>query len=310
MVFGTKPKYKEYIANALIDIISDTLEENAIESSAFQAHMKFEEQKGGGYCDASAILGYMASLDEKYDALGLILGKSVILEDLGLLGYAVRSAKTVQEGIDMDEKFLPYLTSLVSITSTIGETNTEINIELSPLGGLYEKFIVEFLCSSLYSSCSQMCPGINIDANVSVRFENTTSLNVYEDNLAGASFKFNQLKNSIFIPNKITQSRPHFQDQNLSKMMSGLLSGFMNLLPKRNNIISQIEHYLYNNICYTKSDIANLLHMTDRTLDRKLVSENIKFKIIKDKVLYNLSIEMLKDSDRHHRKNIVEPRIS
>lgn len=227
-------------------------------------------------------------------ALGLIVGERLGIVAHGILGYAVISSGSVREVLSVIQQYLSLRTALVAIR--VDPRPDEVRVKFIPqvpLGELYPSLMETLVCimktvldDVSMGKCqfrgaafSFECPSHAAEAAAILSIPVT-----YEQGWDGLSLSPNMLDTPLKL-----------SDPETFQLSEQLCRQQLNELEARQAWSDRVRRILLErrNPFPSEESIARHLHVSRRTLHRRLAAENTNYRLILDDIRQRLAIEHL-----------------
>lgn len=239
----------------------------------------------------------------KQPAIGLTVGARLHLSSHGPLGVAIFSSADLKTGIETLIKYSETRAQFVNFEGSLinGEYHIRIKENLD-LGSL-RVFLSETTVSSIYSAITFFTEIPDFTGRVCFNYTQPHYVEAYQQAF-GENIFFDQPYTEIIFPESLLlTSSPvadeiqHFDAINqCNKLLASLIS--LNTFEKDASVSENVIALLSENPgrLWSLNEIAKKLHFSSRTLIRKLKLENTQFKIIRDEVLKQQTLNYLTDN--------------
>ena len=228
--------------------------------------------------------------------LSFEFGKNLAISTHGPLGHALKSAKNLRESLSTVKLFINSRTSQITVDLDEYETFFSYNHYFS-----VAEEIVPFIAESLLSMTQSWMKILGANKEVinkiviHLTYKQPDYFDVYK-NYLDFDIKFNQNVNALVAPKFLLDiPNPHYNEAIHNLALNQLE---LKKTGEEASIIQDVKRYLkqhYNNepsLCAA----AEHLHITDRTLKRKLAKVNVSFSELLREVRCNKAIDLLKNT--------------
>lgn len=245
-----------------------------------------------------ALKPLLVSLDAYIQASGQTtipfrLGDKVSLEDYGFLGYAVRSCKNIRQAVKMNVLYFSALTN--ALTVHVSETKEVACVSFTcHLDDLrLEQYLSEIVLAGLYSVLKQLSP--DAEPSMVMHFRHGKPPHSAEYAKYGnPRILFNQPSLCVFVPGTLLDQEIASYDPNLQTLAENQLQA---LIEGEANVASYSEQVkdLLRNSQFSKPlvSIAEILHLSERTLKRYLAEEKTSFRRLLNESRCKMACELL-----------------
>ncbi len=232
--------------------------------------------------------------------LGLMIGKSSNIVSLGPVGAAMANAPTLREGLQILDAFTRLVTSYaeVSLRSTL--RGLSLSLELTGIDGEIERFHVEagFL---LIQGYIEMIGGEPLTAaNIRVSYDSPDYAGVYSEAFH-SPVTFNAGSHSMELPKAgLDTPSPFFNAEVWLQAQFSLAQRLKDLTRTDHDTYTQHVQALLRSSEPPLPDLATVaekMHMSERTLNRRLRGEDTSFRDIRSGELHSWSRRYLDNTD-------------
>ena len=231
--------------------------------------------------------------------LGWELGASMTLSSHGFLGYAAMSSATLGEALELAVKYFRTRSTLVQLeTFTDGDMAVMQINELLALGDL-APLIMESLFSSFHFMGEKLVPGLDVigelrfsypEPDYFARMRPVMPVPVYFD------CAYNQMR----FPVERMQYPLQFADPRLARMAADQCEQEMASIKLPPPLLGQVRRIILGGGGRFPGveEVAGELHMSSRTLKRKLQQLGTSYKEVLDGLRKGLAVEYLTQSEK------------
>ena len=228
-------------------------------------------------------------------ALGLLLGERLPVNTHGMLGYAAMNSGTLRQALELFERFMPLRTSLLSMNHEIHGSEVRVVFgEPRPLGDI-RGTVLEAVMLTVKNALDYISLGTCGISRVAFPFAEPEHAALARD-LFRCEVGFGQTwagfalpLDAIDLPLKLADSAT-FQEAAL------ICQRELEKLASRESASTRVRRIMLEkqNGFPSLNVTARLLHMTPRTLHRRLIDEGTSFKEILEDVRHMLAVEHLR----------------
>lgn len=227
-------------------------------------------------------------------ALGLMIGERETIASIGLLGYAMMTSRTLGDAVALGMSLQKFAGSMLYFEMrTEAETTTVLASNLFP-----EPEIHVFLVEEAFASFLQIARGLVGNSFKPRRVEFTYPAPPYEPEyrrVFDCPVAFGQSSNA-FIADNSWIVRPLLTYDPLSHRQAlEFLDIGMSREQVKVDLFESVERAVRQNMrrVPTLAEIAEKLHLSERTLRRRLGASGVNFQALVDNVRRNRAIELL-----------------
>ncbi len=232
--------------------------------------------------------------------LGLEFGKHVKLSSHSILGYAMLSSPTVGYALRLCSRFFNLILPLFSLNYS--ETSDYASLSYKPTMPMSRScllFHVETIVATVHWEMRALLDGPLPSYSVFLSTERPANARHYKQ-LIGATHHFawnDTLGFKAVFPSSVAAKPLNYADSAALKMAEARCVDMQRRIIKEGSMAEWVKMMLLesNDAMLGLGDIAGLLHVSERTLDRYLLKENVRFNGLKKAVMYDKSIRLLKD---------------
>lgn len=227
--------------------------------------------------------------------LGILMGEHFSLNYSGFLGHALMSAPTHGDAIQLSLDF-PYITALEFRYSKKVLTDEFVLILAPDENDLAELF--EFLCNfnvaGLYKAAREIADGPTPLRKVRFMHNDVKNRRLYEQYF-GCDIEFGAIHNETVFPIEMLSAIPPRSDPEIFDIMYERCRSLNRRLVDDEKFEDKVERVVLTNGSggWCIDGVASQLHMSTRTLKRKLDSEGTNFTLLISRIRQSLAKEYL-----------------
>ena len=236
------------------------------------------------------------------DDLGLSVGTQLHLSTHGPLGVATFSGPDLRTGLNLLAKYGQTRTDFFNITLREHSEGLKINFaETFDLDDL-RVFVTESVLSGLFSAITFFVGVGQFKGQVYFAYPKPVYWQKYFD-LFGGTLTFNHSETEIFVPESMLSARSPVSDPALHQESVAICERQLKEIKagdfgkSSQSIEEVVSTLMFENPgrMWTLKEVAAKLHMSPRTLIRKLESEGTKFQIVRDELAKKQAANYLTD---------------
>jgi AraC-like DNA-binding protein len=254
--------------------------------------------RSGRYVDEKLLVQLFDDIGDQIfgTELPFKLGKQLVLETHGFLGYGARSCANIKESILMDVKYLKTQLSFIHFSFGCNQEEGEIVFRFSSFAKQYETFFMECCLSSLIIMLEQLTDEA-LEGKVYLAYDVPESCDLYNRYIP-SKIEFSVTENKIVFPARILDLKINSQDDILKSMAEEQCKQTLNLLPAESSFTEDVRQYLLRNLRgqFSVVGAARKLNVSERTLKRKLRAEGTNYQKILDQLREQKAKELLRNS--------------
>lgn len=228
-------------------------------------------------------------------ALGLLVGQRLTIASHGLLGLAVVSCSTVLEGAEVLARFMPVRTSLVSFAVEGTPQGARVCFDGAGLVGDTRRAVLEAVVLSVKNVLDTISVGHCQVSGVAFAFEDPGYASLARE-LFGCEIEYGASWSGFSLPLKSLEAPLKTADPEALREAALVCQRELDALTADASVSARVRR-----VILAKRDgmpslqvTARMLHMTPRTLHRRLVDEGTSFRGIIEEVRHTLALQHLR----------------
>lgn len=258
--------------------------------------------------DAQATLNLSASqLDtactnalslSKDSQLGLKFGSQISIASQGIFGYALMTSATIGDALNLLVRYNRVILPSIGVQLERHEDQLELWVKAAHLPQDLQRFYTEVLYAAVINSGGILLGRQTAIINLQLAYASSKNLAQYHA-IFGPEVRFNAPRSAMFfdyasLNSAISTSNPIARDifkRECDRLISRDVSGGM--------VSERVQQILLQTGSEfpTSAKVAQLLHMSESTLQRHLTKEGNRFQSLLDQVRYRLAGEYLKGTN-------------
>ena len=226
--------------------------------------------------------------------LGLLVGSSMDIPSQGIFGYAIITSTTIGDALKLMVRYNKALLPSLDVKMLSRENRVEVLIKAPHLPDDLERFYIELLYSAIMRSGNILIPKGRVSVHVEFDYDAPYDKAPYQQ-LFGSKVKFNSIQSVLSFDEAslnmgIVTANPVARDI-FRRECDRLLSRDTH----RGMVSERVQEVLLQSGTEfpTSMIVANQLHMSESTLQRRLAKEGYKFQQLLDQVRNKLAHEYL-----------------
>ncbi|MFT4652865.1 MAG: AraC-like DNA-binding protein [Patiriisocius sp.] len=226
--------------------------------------------------------------------LGLLIGSSMDISSQGIFGYAIITSSTIGDALKLMVRYNKALLPSVDVKMLSRESRVEVLIKAPHLPKNLERFYIELLYAAIMRSGNTLIQKGRASVHLEFDYDAPYDQAPYQ-RLFGSKVKFNSHKSVLSFDEAgldlgIVTANPVARDI-FRRQCDRLLSKGTH----RGMISERVQEVLLQSGTEfpTSKLVANQLHMSESTLQRRLAKEGYKFQQLLDQVRNKLAHEYL-----------------
>jgi AraC-like DNA-binding protein len=225
--------------------------------------------------------------------LGLKAGRTMSAGDVGVAGYAIRSAATVHEAIKVAARYLRLV-------------NDGLELRLHHEGDRvvlqWESMIImpraaeDFLMSAIYTSHMRMLLHDAPELECWFTYPEPSTMVEYERTFGAAKLRFVAPFAGYAFDSDHLRKPVEAADAKLHSVLRQHAEALLGVLPASRTFTDQVRHHLTSDLSHGRpaaSKLARRLHMSARTLERRLEGEGTTFGAVLEDLRRRLALDHL-----------------
>ena len=225
--------------------------------------------------------------------LGLKAGRTMSAGDVGVAGYAIRSAATVHDAIEVAARYIRLV-------------NDGLELRLHHEGNRvilqWESMIVmpraaeDFLMSAIYTSHMRMLLHDAPELECWFTYPEPSAMVEYERTFGTAKLRFVAPFAGYAFDSGHLQKPVEAADAKLHSVLRQHAEALLGDLPASRTFTDRVRHHLSSDLSHGRpaaSKLARRLHMSARTLERRLEGEGTTFGAVLDDLRRRLALDHL-----------------
>lgn len=231
-------------------------------------------------------------------ALGLLVGERLGVQAHGALGYAAMSSRTIREVLDLIQRYIRLRIALLSLSveEQQGEVRVVLN-ELVPLGDI-RRMVLEGVVCSIQNVLRDVSTGVCSLQAASFPFPDPGYAPLAEA-LLHCPVRYGQDWVGLVLPPDVLDLPLRMSDPRTFKLAEQHCQQELLALEEVRSWVARVQRILLETRIGVPSleETARRLHVTPRTLHRRLVEEGTTFRRIVDARRHKSAVDQLSSGD-------------
>jgi AraC-like DNA-binding protein len=226
--------------------------------------------------------------------LGLLIGSSLDIPSQGIFGYAIITSNTIGDALKLMVRYNKALLPSLDVKVLARERRVEVLIKAPHLPDELNRFYAELLYAAIMQSGNTLIPEGRTSVHLELDYSAPYDIAAYQQ-LFGSKVKFNSTRSVLSFDQadldlSIATANPVARDI-YRRACDRLLSRDTH----RGMLSQRVQEVLLQSGTEfpTSKRVANQLHMSESTLQRRLAKEGYKFQQLLDQVRSKLAHEYL-----------------
>jgi AraC-like DNA-binding protein len=230
--------------------------------------------------------------------IGLELGQKVRAKHLGVLGYLTLASDTVVEALLEFQRYQALLHDGDKASVDLRDERMVLywSTEFGPSSRLSDEVLVVGLLSFVRAMTGLAAlPALAVEFS----FPAPANINAYAAVL-GVAPRFSQARTALHFPSAYLSLPVSNSDPGLKVLLARQAQASLAVLPQTEGFISALRSALLRSMQSNRANagaVANMLHMSERTLFRRLAEQGLTFKTVLAQTRMQLAKEYLQDGD-------------
>jgi AraC-like DNA-binding protein len=228
----------------------------------------------------------------KEPALGLFMGARLVASTHGMVGTAAVSASTVRQALDIVEQFSQLRSSLITISREVAALEVRLVFsEVLPLGDI-QRPILEAVVLSIKNILGDITMGAAEVLEVAFPFEKPEYALLARE-MFGCEVRYEQGWAGFSAPTHVLDLPVRLADPAAFEEAARICQRELDRISAEESVGARVRRLLLHNQSGfpSLSVTARLLHMSPRTLHRRLVDEGTSYREVLESVRHTLAIQ-------------------
>lgn len=282
-------------ANLLIDVVArwQVTPEQLLEGSGISSDQLLNPFGHLDYVVFSMLLNRALKLTKEL-GLGFHLGMQMTVSCHGLIGFAAMIAKDIREALQIAQQFISIQSSVLSLRLEIEHDTAYLYFDYMLTEHSFGEIGPIFLMLG-FAMMGQAVSGQQLVGSADVEFERPAYFDDFEHLLPG-HLNFSQAQTRMIFPAKFLEIPLVMADPLSARLAREQCKRELNALLKHSNFIGLVYELVYDEALGFSSmqEVAKKLHLSERTLQRKISKEGQSFRMIVDGIKQQKAIILLK----------------
>ena len=283
--------------NFLLEAISELADEN--DSDLRSLSLKRDPDQRVSLFHA---YGLWRRLMHKYpdSDIGIWFAKRLTPQKANLIGHMFLETRNLRESVTLMQRYLSIFADNIGFSFEESGDEVVFSVDISPSYILNYSVTECYLCICYFWALRYMEKeklGVKM---VSLTYPEPPHVHKYKEIEPGAKFKFNQKLNAVVLDRSLfyqeNENHSDYLKQMLATHASGLLIQYAAETTYTPKVVKRIQEMMPEEPP-TLESIAETLHLSPRTLRRRLHSENVSFRELLDAVRKEMAHSLV--SDKH-----------
>jgi AraC-like DNA-binding protein len=226
-------------------------------------------------------------------ALGLAAGRTMHIGDCPSLDYAMSTAGTVREAVDIAMQHARLCNDALSIELSVESGRALVRLESA---AAMNRISSDFLMAGLFTAHVSQWPHDLSELECWFVHAQPKNLAAYVEAFAGAKLRFNAPSFGFSFSAQVLEHPLTSSDPKLHQIVHRYADLMLAELPSTQTLAGDIRRMLPGELARSKADAASVarkLHVSVRTLGRRLEEEGTSFKVLLNDVRRELALNML-----------------
>jgi AraC-like DNA-binding protein len=228
-------------------------------------------------------------------AFGLLVGQRLQANMHGILGYAALSSGSLRQALELFERFISLRFSLLSVALEKKGASLRVTLhEAQPLGEV-QRPVLETVILTLKNLLDSISMGGCRVEQIAFPFEAPSYAQLAKE-LLGCDVRYRQTWAGFSLPQAVLDAPLRMADPIAFRDAAKILQQELERLSANASLAGRVRRLLLEHQGGFPSlqVTARLLHLTPRTLHRRLIDEETSFRELLEDVRHTLALEYLK----------------
>lgn len=229
--------------------------------------------------------------------LGIVAGQSMVLGDCPAIDYAMATARTVREAVEVALQHARLCSDALAIDLQVDGAKALLRLESSTA---LSRIAADFLVVGMFTSHISTWPLLPDELECWFLHEQPGDVSAYEAALPGARLRFNAPCYGFSFNANSLDATLRSADPKLHAVVQRYADLMLAELPSTQTLAGDIRRMLPAELARSRADAASVarkLHVSVRTLGRRLEEEGTSFKVLLNDVRRELALNMLVRGD-------------
>lgn len=248
------------------------------------------------------------TITKVYDAIGqtfqdpdfgLHLGEQINLKVTHYLDQLMDSCSTVEEAFQHAISYSRLISDSMNCTLKVDGNQFRVNFELNPDWALQKDYAINQNLNTALICAANSLRRLTMRNHfpVEVNFHYPKPKRIQEHlRLFNCRLNFGTEVSSIVFDKSLLASKSHYSDFGLLAQLKPNADDILGQLPANSTLLTQVKKAMLTNTnpgSFAIGEVAKIMHVTPRTLQRRLKSEQLSFQQIRDEIRLQLVKKML-----------------
>ncbi|MBV8605482.1 MAG: AraC family transcriptional regulator [Pelomonas sp.] len=228
-------------------------------------------------------------------ALGLLVGQRLVVHTHGMLGFAAQHCATLRQVVALIEQYLSLRTPFVTVRHEVGGASVLLLLdERVPLGEI-RRSVLEAIVLALKNILEFLALPLRPVVEVAFPFGAPEYAGLARD-IVGCPIRYRRARASVTLSLALFDQPLRALDVDAFRTAAEACADELNRLTERNALASRVRRLLLDKGTSGFPSLpttARLLHLTPRTLHRRLVGEGTSFGALLAEVRHSLALHHL-----------------
>ena len=228
-------------------------------------------------------------------ALGLFVGQRIQANAHGMLGYAAQSSGSLRQAVDLLERYLRLRIGLIAIHTEVQRDEVRVRFtEITALGDI-RRPLLEAVVMTLKNILDALTMGACRIRAVAFPFPAPDYASLARD-LFGCEVRYGEATAAFTLPADALDAPLRLSDPEAFRAAAQICQRDLDRLAAGDSLAGKVQRLLLERQggFPTLQVTARLLHLTPRTLHRRLIEEGTSFRAILEEVRRTLAVQQLK----------------
>ena len=238
---------------------------------------------------------YSSEASDGIAHLGIELGQRLELVSMGMFGYALMTAATVGELINLLLRYVKAILPSVEVTSLRNDCSLRLQLYANHLPPRLREFYIDVLFSAIQHNLAVLSPFAAAGIAAELPYDRVERT----DQIFSGCVSYGHDMAALLVDNSILAAPIDTSDSVAQAVFRRHCDRIMGKESHAGLVSEQVKHQLISCRSHfpTCAEVAQQLNISESTLRRKLAKEGARFQPLLDQVRYRLAQEYLQQTD-------------
>ena len=231
--------------------------------------------------------------------LGIRIGASLRVREMGLLGYAFYFSPTLAAALRRLERYGRLITEAVQLTLEAGDPAHVAIAQSHPALGAGLPLAVDARLATLLGACREVTRTEIVPAEVAFTYEQPATTLAHR-RFFGCPLRFGRPRSMILFEDRDVQLRIPQGDERLAGYLSRYAETVLDRLVSGAAVTNRVRSAIWADLSEGPPSLASIareIGMAERTLQRRLAAEGTSLQLEVDRVRQSMALAVLRDRE-------------